>query len=94
MQKKEELHQMSFWKITAKLFHRKRVCVYTVFDHQDLFRITGLLQDADIPYQTRIPGLIGGINGVNPPAAGSDFNEYQIYVKREDEERARFVLGV
>ena len=85
---------MSFWRAIGRVFRRNKVCVYIALRNEDLFRVTGKLQDAGIPYHTRIPGILSGINGgSNPPVAGSDFTEYEIYVKREYEEQARFVLG-
>lgn len=85
---------MSFWGALVKVFRRKKVCVYVALDNKALFRATGKLQEAGIPYQTRIPGLLAGVNrGSSPPVGGSDFTEYEIYVKREHEEKARSVLG-
>lgn len=79
----------------ARLFGGSRVCVYVALGNKDLFRVTGMLQDAEIPYQTKIHGISAGINGgMTQPVAGSDFSEYEILVKREDAEQARFVLGV
>lgn len=87
---------MSFWRSIGGLFRRRKVSVYVALSDQDLYRVTGKLRDAGIPYHTKTPGImgLGELNTNNfIPGDGNRFTEYEIYVKREDAERAVYVIG-
>lgn len=80
---------MSFWSAMGKLFPRDKVSVYVAMGDLSYTRVAGKLENAGIPFYVRTRGMMGN------QVAGQDnrLSEYEIYVKREYEEEARYVLG-
>ncbi|MCF8567565.1 hypothetical protein LLE49_22860 [Alicyclobacillus tolerans] len=80
---------MAFLAALGKLFRRRKVCVYVTMGDMNYTRVAGQLENAGIPFYVKMGGnMNGGELGFD-----NRMSEYEIYVKRENEEQARFVLG-
>jgi hypothetical protein len=66
------------------LINRKWRLIYTAFGYEKYFCIVSALKTEGIKFKTNTP--IGGIR--NREFINHDFTQYDIYVKKEEEQRA------
>jgi flagellar biosynthesis/type III secretory pathway M-ring protein FliF/YscJ len=66
------------------VFNRKWKLLYTAFGYEKYFRVVSALKDDGIKYKTKTP--MGAIR--NRELINNDFTQYDIYVKKDEEEKA------
>lgn len=82
---------MSFIQKIKRIFQNDDVLLYTAIGDDNCMRIVGKLNDAGIPYKSRAHGTHAG-TGKRSLGFDTKLSQYDIYVKKDDEHKARVAI--